>query len=182
MPPLSRRSAACAHALLLLTALPVFAQQEGVPAIPPAPTISGAPDVVPAPGRGMKPGISTHRAATPDLFKLDAQPSETLSPLISRQVLHGSQSTFVKWTMKKGAVVPVHSHPNEQVTWFLTGAAEVYSQGQKYTMRAGDIMIIPPNVPHEFHFLEDTIDIDIFAPQRQDWIDGTANYIPQAPK
>lgn len=81
--------------------------------------------------------------------------------------------------MKKGAVVPVHSHPNEQITWFLTGAADVYSQGQKFTMRAGDIMIIPPNVPHEFHFTEDTIDIDIFAPQRQDWIDGTANYIPQ---
>lgn len=44
-------------------------------------------------------------------------------------------------------------------------------------MRAGDIMIIPPNVPHEFRFTQDTIDIDIFSPQRQDWIDGTANHV-----
>jgi hypothetical protein len=42
---------------------------------------------------------------------------------------------------------------------------------------AGDIMIIPPNVPHEFTYLEDTIDIDIFAPGRQDWLDGTAIYL-----
>ncbi len=78
--------------------------------------------------------------------------------------------------MKKGAVVPVHHHANEQITWIVAGEAEVYSQGKKYVMRAGDIMIIPPNVPHEFTFTEDTIDIDIFSPQRQDWIDGTTSY------
>lgn len=146
-------------------------------------TIEVAPslthETTPAPGRGVKPGLSRHRAALPDLFRLEAQAAETLSPLISRQVLHGAQSTFVKWTMKKGAVVPVHAHPNEQITWLLTGSAEIFSQGRKFSMRAGDVMIIPPNVPHEFHFLEDSIDIDIFAPQRQDWIDGTASYIPK---
>ena len=50
------------------------------------------------------------------------------------------------------------------------------AQGKKYVMHAGDIMIIPPNVPHEFRFTQDTIDIDIFSPQRQDWMDGTADY------
>ena len=169
-------SALAALALMPMTAL---AQQQEATPIQVAPTITAEPDVVAAPGKGVKAGVSSSRAAVPDLFKLDAPATETLSPLISRQVLHGAQSTFVKWTMKKGAVVPVHSHPNEQITWFLTGSAEVYSQGRKFTMRAGEIMIIPPNVPHEFHFLEDTIDIDIFAPQRQDWIDGTASYIPQ---
>jgi ribosomal protein L16 Arg81 hydroxylase len=54
--------------------------------------------------------------------------------------------------------------------------SEVYSQGKKYVMHAGDIMIIPPNVPHEFRFIQDTIDIDIFSPRRQDWMEGTADY------
>jgi len=60
--------------------------------------------------------------------------------------------------------------------WITQGEAEVYSQGKKYVMHSGDIMIIPPNVPHEFWFTQDTIDIDIFSPQRQDWMDGTADY------
>lgn len=132
--------------------------------------------VTDAPGKGLLPLISVHMGAAPSLHHLDAQPIEQVSPLVQRQYLHGSQSTFAKWIMKKGAVVPVHHHANEQITWIVAGEAEVYSQGKKYVMRAGDIMIIPPNVPHEFRFTEDTIDIDIFSPQRQDWIDGTTNY------
>src|ERR1700730_15078019 len=103
-------------------------------------------------------------------------PIEQVSPLIQRQYLHGSQSTFTKRMMTKGAVVPLHHHANEQITWITQGEAEVYSQGKKYVMHAGDIMIIPPNVPHEFWFTQDTIDIDSFSPQRQDWMDGTADY------
>jgi unsaturated pyranuronate lyase len=81
---------------------------------------------------------------------------------------------------EKGAVVPLHHHANEQITWITQGEAEVYSQGKKYVMHAGDIMIIPPNVPHEFRFTQDTIDIDIFSPHRQDWMDGTADYFSKA--
>ncbi len=153
---------------------PDQAQAEAIPA--PAPTLHSSAQVSDAPGRGVLPLISGHLAASASLYHLDAQPIEQLSPLIHRQYLHGAQSTFVKWTMKKGAVVPVHHHANEQITWITAGEADVYSQGKKYVMRAGDLMIIPPNVPHEFHFTEDTIDIDIFTPQRQDWMTGTANY------
>jgi quercetin dioxygenase-like cupin family protein len=142
----------------------------------PAPTVNLPPDVTDAPGHGVLPTVSAHLAALPSLYRLDAQPVEQMSPLIQRQYLHGAQSTFVKWTVKKGAMVPLHHHVNEQITWITQGEAEVYSQGRRYVMRAGDIMIIPPNVPHEFRFTQDTIDIDIFSPQRQDWIDGTADY------
>jgi quercetin dioxygenase-like cupin family protein len=132
-----------------------------------------------APGKGILPGVSLHLAAEPQLFGLDTQPMEKVSDLISRQYRHGTSSTFVKWTVKKGAVIPLHHHPNEQITWFTEGLAEVFSQGRRYRIKAGDIMIIPPNVPHEFRFLADTIDIDIFAPGRQDWLDGTASYLNQ---
>jgi quercetin dioxygenase-like cupin family protein len=129
-----------------------------------------------APGRGILPNISLHSAASAQIYQLDAQPVEQTSHLLQRQYLSGTNVTFVKWIAKKGAIVPLPHHINEQITWITKGAAEVYSQGRKYLMRAGDIMVIPPNVPHEFLFPEDTIDIDIFAPARQDWLDGTASY------
>jgi quercetin dioxygenase-like cupin family protein len=128
------------------------------------------------PGRGLMPVLSAHVGAVPVLFGLDAQPFEQMSPLISRQYLNSSGATFCKWTMRKGALVPLHHHANEQITWITEGRAEVFSQGQRYVMTAGTLLIIPPNVPHEFLFTEDTIDIDIFTPQRQDWLDGTAGY------
>jgi unsaturated pyranuronate lyase len=129
-----------------------------------------------APGHGILPNISLHLAGTTHLFHLDAQPIERINNRLCRQYLHGTNLTFVKWIAKKGAVVPLNHHVNEQVTWITEGCCEVYSNGKKYTMKAGDIMILPPNIPHELVFLEDTIDIEIFAPGRQDWIDGTASY------
>jgi quercetin dioxygenase-like cupin family protein len=147
------------------------------------PVIAIAPQLVAqiagAPGRGLVPNISLHLADEPQLFRLDAQPMERINDLLYRQYLHGTNATFVKWTAKRGGTVPLTHHVNEQITWILEGSAEVFSQERRFLMKAGDIMIIPPNVPHEFNFLEDTVDIDIFAPPRQDWIDGTASYQDQ---
>jgi quercetin dioxygenase-like cupin family protein len=83
------------------------------------------------------------------LFDFDAQPREQISPLIQRQYLSGSQSTITKWTVKAGAVFSLHHHANEQTTWITKGRCEAYSQGKKYVLTAGMVMIIPPNVPHE---------------------------------
>lgn len=132
-----------------------------------------------APGMGVFANYNEHITNTPFLLNLDSQPKEQMGPYLSRQYFHGTQSTFVKWVAKKGGKVPLHKHPNEQVTWIISGEAKVFSGGKQYLMKAGDMMVIPANVPHEFHFTQDTVDIDFFAPARQDWIDGTANYIKQ---
>jgi len=124
-----------------------------------------------APERGLLPA-GLHSAAAPELYALDAQPIEQVSSGLQRQYLNGTNMTFVKWIAKKGATVPLQHHVNEQFTWITQGACEVYSQGKKYWMKSGDVMLIPANIPHEFIFVEDTIDIDIFAPGRQDWIDA----------
>jgi quercetin dioxygenase-like cupin family protein len=146
-----------------------------------SPTASVAPHLVSqiedAATRGTISNISRDLAAAAQLFHLDAQPVEKVNDLLSRQYLDGTNVTFVKWTAKKGAVIQLIHHVNEQVTWFTKGLAEVYSQGEKFIMRTGDIMVLPPNVPHEFLYLEDTIDIDIFAPVRQNWLDGAATYL-----
>ena len=133
---------------------------------------SKSPIVSDAIDRGRQADVSGHSAAVPVLYQLSLQPIEQISPLVQRQYLSGAQSTFVKWTVKKGGVFPLHHHSNEQITWITEGRCEVYSQGKKFEMTAGMILIIPPNTPHEFVCTEDTIDIDFFAPQRQDWIDG----------
>jgi quercetin dioxygenase-like cupin family protein len=137
-----------------------------------APSLSAEPIVTDAAGKGMQPIPSGHSAALPSLYELNAQPIEQISPLVQRQYLNGTQSTLVKWTVKKGGVFPLHHHSNEQITWITEGRCEVFSQGKKFVMRAGTVLVIPPNTPHEFVCTEDTIDIDFFAPQRQDWIDG----------
>ncbi|UXH76476.1 cupin domain-containing protein [Roseateles amylovorans] len=136
-----------------------------------AQTLSTLPSE-PAPGRGVIPHISSHLAAMPSFFELDKQPMEQVTPLIFRQYVHGTEGSIVKWTFKKGAVVPLHHQPHEQLTWITQGRCEVFSQGRKFVMTAGTFMLFPPNVPHEFHCTEDTVNIDFFAPRRQDWIDG----------
>lgn len=153
-----------AFMLLALLSSPAWSQT--------APTLTGAPAVTDAAGQGVIPTVSLHTGAFPMLYELEKQPIEQVSPLVQRQFLSGCQSTIVKWTVKAGGVFPLHHHLNEQVTWITQGRCEVVSQGKKFVMRAGTVMIIPPNVPHEFTCTEDTIDIDFFAPARQDWADG----------
>lgn len=138
----------------------------------PAPSLDNAPAVTDAPGRGIIPSVSDHTAATPLLYAFDRQPVEQISPLVQRQYLSGSQSTMVKWTVKAGGVFPLHHHANEQITWIVSGRCDVFSQGRHFIASAGTVLVIPPNVPHEFQCPEDTIDIDFFAPARQDWADG----------
>jgi quercetin dioxygenase-like cupin family protein len=167
-----------AFALLLSSAVaivPAMAQNR------PAPSLSAAPVVTDAPDGGIQSGGSGHSAVLPVLYQLDQQPIEQISPLVQRQYLVGAQSTFVKWIVKKGGVFPLHHHANEQITWIKEGRCEVSSQGKKFIMTAGTVMVIPPNTPHEFVCTEDTIDIDFFSPQRQDWIDGVPS-IAASPK
>ena len=126
--------------------------------------------------------ISKHYAAMPSLYELDTISKENLSDKITRQYIVGAQSMLVKWTLKKGALIPLHFHPSEQVTWITKGSVKVMSQGKEFIVNAGGVLVIPSNVPHEFLALEDTIDIDFFTPVREDWLNNTASYIQNIKK
>jgi len=114
--------------------------------------------------------ISKHYAALPSLYQLDDTVKEVMSDKITRQYIMGAQSMIVKWTLLKGAFITMQIHQSEQITWITKGSVKVLSQGKVFTVKAGGVIIIPPNVPHEFTALEDTIDIDFFSPEREDWI------------
>lgn len=102
---------------------------------------------------------------------------EPLNPLIGRQFVVGTDVMVARVLLKKGAHVPLHSHHNEQVTYILEGALKFALEGKEVTVHAGEVLCIPPHVPHEAFALEDTVDLDIFNPPRQDWIDRDDAYL-----
>lgn len=102
---------------------------------------------------------------------------EPMNPLLTRQYVSGEQGMAARILLKKGCVVPEHSHPNEQIALILTGALEFVIDGETLIARAGELIVIPANVPHSATALEDTEDIDFFAPPRQDWLDKTDTYL-----
>ena len=79
--------------------------------------------------------------------------------------------------LRKGSIVPQHSHDNEQITYVLDGALKFVIDGKELVVRSGEILVIPSNLPHSAEALEDTVDLDIFCPPRQDWISGTDAYL-----
>jgi quercetin dioxygenase-like cupin family protein len=82
--------------------------------------------------------------------------------------------------LKKGCVVPQHRHDNEQITYVLEGALRLRlgeDGAQVVDVRAGEVLCIPPNLPHSAEALEDTLDVDVFDPPRRDWLDGTDQYL-----
>jgi len=102
---------------------------------------------------------------------------EDLNPLLQRQFVVGESVMLARVLLKKGCVVPLHSHHNEQVTYILEGALKFVLKDREVTVRAGEVLCIPPNEPHEAIALEDTVDLDIFTPPREDWIAKTDAYL-----
>jgi quercetin dioxygenase-like cupin family protein len=102
---------------------------------------------------------------------------EQLSSTIGRQFIVGTEMMIARVLLKKGGHVPMHHHHNEQITYILEGALRFVVGGKEVVVHAGEVLCIPPHVPHEAFALEDTVDLDIFNPPRQDWIDRDDAYL-----
>jgi quercetin dioxygenase-like cupin family protein len=102
---------------------------------------------------------------------------EQMNDSIGRQVLHGQNITVSRLILKKGGVVPVHHHINEQITTVMEGRLMFLMDGKEVVLEAGESLVIPPNVPHRVDVLEDSIALDVFAPVREDWIRGDDAYL-----
>ena len=102
---------------------------------------------------------------------------ETLNPLLQRQLIVGHEVMLSRVLLKKGCVVPLHSHVNEQLSYILEGALKFFIDGKEITVHAGQVLTIPPNMAHQAEALEDTVDLDIFHPPRADWINKTDSYL-----
>lgn len=107
---------------------------------------------------------------------------EKVTETIHRRLFTGERMMLAHVYLEKGAIVPTHQHENEQLTWIVSGAlkfwigAEDAPDREELVLGPGEVMYIPSNVPHKAEALEDTFDVDVFSPPRQDWLDGTDSY------
>ena len=102
---------------------------------------------------------------------------EALNPLLGRHFVVGQNVMLARVLLKKGCIVPEHSHHNEQITYILEGALKFWIDGKEIVVNAGEVLTIPPNMPHRAEALADTVDLDIFNPPRADWINKTDAYL-----
>jgi len=111
------------------------------------------------------------------IYRWDEIPLEQLNPHLSRKVLHGDQVTIAKLWLKQGAVVPRHSHHNEQVTNVDTGRLKFVFDDGEMLVGPGESLQIPAHAPHLVEALEDTHCTDLFVPVREDWRTGADAYL-----
>lgn len=116
-------------------------------------------------------------------FRWADMPKESLNELLSRKLISGERGMLAQVFLDQGCVVPRHSHDNEQFTYILEGALRFWigdDESDEVVVRAGEVLHIPSGVPHKAEAIEDTLDLDVFVPPRQDWLTGTDDYLRQA--
>jgi len=114
------------------------------------------------------------------LYRWEDMPRERVTESLERRLITADRMMLAHVYLEKGCVVPKHSHENEQLTYILEGALHFWigeDGEEELTVRAGEVLVIPSNIPHKAEALEDTLDVDIFCPPRQDWLDGSDAYL-----
>ena len=105
---------------------------------------------------------------------------EQLNPFLARRVIHAGNLTVARMYLSKGCLVPEHSHHNEQISMIEQGSAKFVLAGVERIMKAGEVIQIPPHVPHSVEAIEDCVALDLFSPRREDWIRGEDAYLRSA--
>lgn len=113
-------------------------------------------------------------------YRWNDMPKERVNAALDRRLVTGERMMLAHVYLKKGCIVPRHQHENEQITYILEGALHFWigeDESQEITVRAGEVLHIPSNVWHKAEALEDTLDVDLFDPPRQDWLNKTDAYL-----
>ncbi len=113
-------------------------------------------------------------------YRWEEMPKEQVSPMLARRLVTGDRMMLAHVYLKKGCIVPRHQHENEQLTYILEGALRFWigeDEKQVLVVHAGEVLHIPPNVWHKAEALEDTLDVDVFSPPRQHWLDKSDAYL-----
>jgi unsaturated pyranuronate lyase len=111
------------------------------------------------------------------LHRWDEIALEKVTEMLSRKIVTGEREMLAQIYMKRGCLVPNHKHESEQMTYVLQGALKFLINGEEITVREGEVLHIPSWVEHQAEALEDTFELDVFSPIRQDWLDKTDDYL-----
>ena len=104
------------------------------------------------------------------LFRWDEIALEKITEMISQKIVAGDREMLAQIYLKRGALVPMHSHDSEQMTYVLQGSLRFLVGGEEIIVREGEVLHIPPGVPHQAEALDDTFELDVFSPIRADWL------------
>ncbi len=107
---------------------------------------------------------------------------EEVNPLFHRHFVSGEHTMMARLMLKKGCLVPLHHHHNEQVSYVVDGALKFTFPDKEVVVNSGEVVVIPPNLPHKVEALVDTLDFDIFSPPRIDWISKSDQYLRKVTK
>ena len=106
----------------------------------------------------------------PRLFRWDEIALEKITEMISQKIVAGDREMLAQIYLKRGALVPMHSHDSEQMTYVLQGSLRFLVGGEEIIVREGEVLHIPSGVPHQAEALDDTFELDVFSPIRADWL------------
>jgi len=107
---------------------------------------------------------------TATLHRWDEIALEKITEMMSQKIVTGVHQMLAQTYLKQGALVPMHAHVSEQMTYVLQGALKFSVQGEEMIVREGEVLHIPANAPHQAEALEDTFQLDVFSPPREDWL------------
>ena len=116
------------------------------------------------------------------LLPWDDVPLETVNPMMSRRVITGELMTVARIYFKDGFLVPRHSHHNEQITQVISGTLRFrFGEDGEHEVDVppGGVIVIPAHLPHEALCIGDVEEMDMWAPRRDDWLDGSDDYLRQ---
>jgi quercetin dioxygenase-like cupin family protein len=119
---------------------------------------------------------------TTTFYRWDNVERERVTDMLDRKVITGDKIMMAHVFLKKGCIVPRHQHHNEQFTYIIHGALRFWigeDESQELLVRTGEVLHIPSNVWHKAEALEDTLDMDVFSPTREDWLNHTDTYFHQ---
>jgi quercetin dioxygenase-like cupin family protein len=114
------------------------------------------------------------------LHRWDEIALEKITEMVSRKIVPGHRMTLAQVYLKRGALVPMHQHESEQMTYVLQGALRVHVAGQELTVREGEVVHIPSQLPHQAEALDDTLELDLFSPPRTEWQESRDPDAPDA--
>ena len=111
------------------------------------------------------------------LYNWNSLDEETLTDKFSRRYIFGDKVMIARISMKKGCIVPKHSHEAEQMTTVFSGRMKFWIDGKELIVGPGETLHIPSFVEHAAEALEDVDETDVFSPIRHDWIEGRDAYL-----
>jgi quercetin dioxygenase-like cupin family protein len=113
------------------------------------------------------------------LHRWDEIALDKVTEMFSRKIVAGEREMLVQVYVKRGCLVPLHAHASEQMTYVLQGGLKFLVGGEEITVREGEVIHIPSGVEHQAEALEDTFELDVFSPVREEWLTGTDAVLPR---